>query len=165
MTGLLEKTDAFAIPEADGGRYPHVYVYLRSLSVPADVIKGLVTDKILYQDVTHRAVFITPVGDYLEAWDTTTGAEPKGITLSKADAPGYWYYLPAGNATPVRAVYVLSSAVDAVRLYAKHRDNGMTVPAAYVSVGPADNQTSIDRLVAKFGRRVVLMTDGCQYAT
>lgn len=158
MTGSSERlADAFVIPKADGGRYPHVYVYLRDLSVPAEVIKGLVTDQILYQDVSHRAVFITPAKDYLEAWNTTTGVSPKGIVLSKEDAPGYWYYLPAGNATPVKAVYVLNSAVDAVMLYAKHRDNGMTVPAAYVSVGPADNEESIHRLTEKFGRRVVLM--------
>lgn len=158
MTGLSERlADAFAIPEADGGRYPHVYVYLRSLSVPAKIIKGLVTDKILYQDVAHRAVFITPARDYLEAWDTTTGANPKGIALSREDAPGYWYYLPAGSATPVKAVYVLNSAIDAIMLYAKHRDNGITVPAAYVSVGPADNEKSVHHLIGKFGRRVVLM--------
>lgn len=158
MTGSSERmTDIFIIPEADGGRYPHVYVYLRSLSVPSEIIKGLVTDKILYQDVAHRAVFITPGRDYLEAWDTTTGANPKGIALSREDAPGYWYYLPAGNATPVKAVYVLNSAIDAIMLYVKHRDNGMTVPAAYVSVGPADNEKSVHHLIGKFGRRVVLM--------
>lgn len=161
MSELLEQTIApsIALPESDGGRYPHVYIYLSNLSVPLEVVKKLIADEVLYQDVRHRAIFITPKHDFMEIHDTAKRDPEEDIWEMQPDTAAYWYFLPAGKDVPIKAVYVLKSAVDAVVLYAYHKRTGMVIPAAYVSVGSPDNQKSIDSLYAKFGKHVVLLTD------
>lgn len=73
--------------------------------------------------------------------------------------PDRFWYLASGldSQTKVSSVYVCEAAIDAISLYLIHQQHGITVPAAYVSIGGAGNQQAINRLKKHNG--VIIATD------
>ena len=65
-----------ALPEPNRNGQPHAYAYLKSRGLSPDVIKRLVSEKLLYEDAVHfNLVFTTPARDYAEIRGTASYAE------------------------------------------------------------------------------------------
>lgn len=164
------------LPPPTKGPYSCLFAFLTGRSVPTDVIRQLVDDRLLYQSEDgNNCVFVNPQRDYCEIRGTNTFADRRcrraaacnDFTVgqhqwcSRMDScPGYKRSVFHGcrktrpdrfwyfkpTERPVRTVYVCEAAIDAVSLYVLHRLQGVVFPDVYVSIGGTANQKTIDRL-------------------
>ena len=169
-----------------GSTNRNIYAFLQARGIPPLIIRDLIDRKLLYQDDHNNAVFITPQRDYCELRGTNTFADNQcrnsksckdyqeiehgwccymndctdyrknsfhGCRKSQSDR--FWYL--TNVLEKVSSVYVCEAAIDAISLYLIHQQHGITAPAAYVSIGGAGNQQSIQSLKKHNG--VIIATD------
>lgn len=76
-SGILE-WKAITLPKPLDGPYKNLFAYLSARQIPADVIRRLIDDGILYQsEQGNNIVFVTPQGDYCEIRGTNTFADKR----------------------------------------------------------------------------------------
>lgn len=175
------------LPSPARGPYSRLFAFLSERSLPTDVIRQLIDDRLLYQSEDgNNCVFVNPQRDYCEIRGTNTYAEQRcrrsadcnDFTVGQhqwcskmASCQGYKRSVFHGcrKTRPdrfwyfqpikesARTVYVCEAAIDAVSLYVLHRQQGIIFPNVYVSIGGAANQKTIDRL--KTCEKAVLAVD------
>jgi hypothetical protein len=133
------------MPEAAPGPYRRVYAYLMHRGIPADVIQRLESSGLLYQDRPYgNAVFISRERDYCELRGTLTYSE-RPFHGCRRSAPDRFWYTVSPDGKPQTA-FICEGAIDAISLLLIHRKAGITVPAAYFSIGGVSNQQAIERI-------------------
>ena len=156
--------------------------------IPSDIVYDLMKQGLLYQSKTGRnAVFCTPERDYYELRGTNTYADRRCrhrencprykegehswcVCMescndykaspfhggSRNQGTRFWYYKP--SPLPSERIYVCESAIDAISLYAIHRNHGLAGAAVYTGIGGAAKQSKIDRMKRQHPH-VVIATD------
>ena len=133
------------MPEAAPGPYRRVYAYLMHRGIPADIIQRLESSGLLYQDKPYgNAVFISQERDYCELRGTLTYSE-RPFHGCRRSAPDRFWYTVSPDGKPQTA-FICEGAIDAISLLLIHRKAGITVPAAYFSIGGVSNQQAIERI-------------------
>ena len=155
--------------------------------IPADVVTEMMHRRILYQDKNRNCIFINPQKNYYEVRGTNTYADArckkrescpefcsgchswcthmetcpnyqkdpfhgKGKNVAKHK---FWYYL--NSSEPVVNIYVCEAAIDAVSLYVIQRNNGITTPSAYISIGGVNNTGTINDLLCNYTKKNILI--------
>lgn len=144
-TQTLDLSGTSIVLPAPADSYKRLFAYLSARMIPANMIKELIRQGLIYQECEHNnIVFVNPARDWAEIRGTYTYGEKSfhGIaTGSRSD--GFWWYRSAPNAS---TAYVCEAAIDAVSLYLLHRRQHGIPPAYYISIGGVSKQQTIDRI-------------------
>lgn len=116
-----------------------VCFYLKGRGIPDDTISRLLYEKLLYQDQSNNAVFVTPQGDYCEI--RGTGKTPF-YGCRKEDSNRFWFMKTCDSP---KTAYICEGAIDAISLSLLHGYE-KTKESVYISVGCPGNQRAIDRI-------------------
>ena len=162
----IQPPRVFNPPAPIQGYYARLVNYLSTQrGFPADMIKILVDDKILYQEASHNnLVFIDPAWTFAELRGSYTGKPFHQVMFS--DPAAFWWFNPRGpySNDTVRKAYVCEGAIDAVSLYLYllSDDANAAETAIYCSIAGVSNQQRIDRIksgMAAAGCPVILAVD------
>ena len=149
---------AIGLPEPADRPYRRMYAYLRSRGLPAHLIRHMESSGLAYQDRLHgNIVFVSPEKDYCEIRGTLTYADRPFHGCMKTRPDRFWYLTNCRLPQKPAAAYICEAAIDAASLLLLHKYNGITEPAAYISIGGAANQQTISRIKTKI--RTVLAVD------
>ena len=133
------------LPIAAQKPYKNMYAYLMKRGIPAQVIKELEAQDLIYQEEgTNNIVFLNKEKDYCELRGTFTYAEHPYHGCRKFGPDRFWYMSGSGG-NPKKA-YVCEAAIDAISLYIIHRRARKAEQALYVSIGGVANQKAILRV-------------------
>lgn len=149
---------AIALPEPADRPYRRMYAYLQSRGLPAWMIRSMEESGLAYQEKSHgNIVFASPQKDYCEIRGTLTYADRQFHGCMKAGPDRFWYLTNCRPPQKPAAAYICEAAIDAASLLLLHKYDGNTAPAAYISIGGAANQQTINRI--KAGIHAVLAVD------
>ena len=147
-----------ALPEPADRPYRRMYAYLQSRDIPAHLIRHMESSGLAYQERLHgNIVFVSPEKDYCEIRGTYTYAGRPFHGCIKAGPDRFWYLTNCRPPEKPETAYICEAAIDAASLLLLHRYDGITGPAAYISIGGVANQQSINRIKTRI--RTVLAVD------
>jgi hypothetical protein len=146
------------LPEPADKPYRRMYAYLGSRGFPADLIRHMESSGLAYQESLHgNIVFASPERDYCEIRGTCTYADRPFHGCMKTRPDRFWYLINCRTQEKPETAYICEAAIDAASLLLLHKYDGITGPAAYISIGGAANQQSINRIKTRI--RSVLAVD------
>ena len=149
---------AIVLPEPADKPYRRMYAYLQSRGIPLHLIRHMESNRLVYQERLHgNIIFVSPERDYCEIRGTLTYADRPFHGCMKTRPDRFWYLTNCRLPLKPAAAYICEAAIDAASLLVLHRYAGITEPAAYISIGGAANQQTINRIRTKI--RTVLAVD------
>ena len=149
---------AIVLPEPADKPYRRMYAYLQSRGIPVHLIRHMESNRLAYQESLHgNIVFVSPERDYCEIRGTLTYADRPFHGCMKTQPDRFWYLTNCRLPQKPVTAYICEAAIDAASLLVLHRYAGITEPAAYISIGGAANQQTINRIRTKI--RTVLAVD------
>lgn len=154
----------FVLPAAHQGPYLQLFAYLtQQRGIPAEMVRILIDDGLLYQDAGHaNAVFTDPARTFAELRGTCTYKPFHQVMFS--DPAAFWWFKPGGPEAIPKIAYVCESAIDAISLYLYlvSDDANCAATGLYCSIAGVANQRRIDRIksgMAAAGCQTVLAVD------
>lgn len=190
VTVITQSDAPIILPDAaDNYRNVFAFL-TKTRHIPADVVSEMMHRRILYQDKNRNCIFINPQKNYYEVRGTNTYADARckerdtckdfcsgchGWCTHMETCPKYrkdpfhgkgknckkhmfWYYLSSND--PVVNIYICEAAIDAVSLYVINRNNGVTTPSAYISIGGVNNPGTIENLQCMYHKKnIIIATD------
>ena len=149
---------AIVLPEPADKPYRRMYAYLQSRGIPLHLIRHMESNRLVYQERLHgNIIFVSPERDYCEIRGTLTYADRPFHGCMKTQPDRFWYLTNCRLPQKPVTAYICEAAIDAASLLVLHRYAGITEPAAYISIGGAANQQTINRIRTKI--RTVLAVD------
>ncbi|MCD8117040.1 MAG: toprim domain-containing protein [Oscillospiraceae bacterium] len=144
-------------PAETEDRPKRLYAYLKGRGIPYDITKMLIDKKILYQSQDYsNCVFINQERDWAEIRGTVTYGKPYHQTIyQRSKNDGYWAF---SNDEDSEIAYICEGAIDAISLYLINKQQGITTPAQFISIGGVNKQPAIDRIKNTIGT-VILAVD------
>lgn len=72
----------------------------------------------------------------------------------------FWFYLNCKKDIPVDDIYICEAAIDAVSLAVIHRNHGIEIPTAYISIGGVSNPKTVERIQSIYpDKHIIIATD------
>lgn len=158
-TNRIQATErAIVLPDPADKPYRRMYAYLGSRGFPAHLIRHMESSGLAYQERLHgNIVFATPERDYCEIRGSYTYADRPFHGCMKTRPDRFWYLINCMPPERPGTAYICEAAIDAASLMLLHKYDGITGPAAYISIGGAANQQSINRIKTRI--RTILAVD------
>ncbi len=169
------------LPAKSDGPYSCITANLVSRGIPAETIRKLIDNGLLYQDDHKNMVFVTRDNDYCEIRGTNTFADGRckhmfdcrnyicgdnQWCISKDTCPDYKksayhgcrkkdpscsWCLDLYPSAEKKRIFICEAAIDAISLYVIRSWNTLVQNEKYYSIGGVSNQKAIDRIVAEAG--------------
>lgn len=138
-------SEAIRLPTAAQKPYKNMYAYLMKRGIPAQVIRTLEAQNLVYQEKgTNNIVFLNKEKDYCELRGTFTYTEHPYHGCRKSGPDRFWYM--SGSVGKPQKAYVCEAAIDAISLYIIHGKTRKAEHSLYVSIGGVANQKAILRV-------------------
>ena len=132
-------------PAPIDGQYKNLFAFLAGRGVPAETIKTLIRQNLIYQEKkNNNIVFINAEKDFAELRGTyTLGNTSFHGIVPNSRHDGFWWFRTSKDAS---VAYICEAAIDAISFYELHKLQGVQKPAYYISIAGAAKQAAIDRL-------------------
>lgn len=145
LVRVADHSETIQLPAVAQKPYKNMYAYLMKRGIPAQVIRELEAQNLIYQEKgTNNIVFLNKEKDYCELRGTFTYAEHPYHGCRKLGPDRFWYM--SGDGGKPQKAYVCEAAIDAISLYIIHWRTRKAENALYVSIGGVANQRAILRV-------------------